>query len=253
MEIKEREFLGFKVFFRSETVDEAVIDHSFGKDIFYPAIPDFRPGESPIILDVGAHIGTFSLLSALKFKNAVIHAFEPFNESFSLLERNIEANNLSSIYCYNVAVTNTTGFVDLYLDQDNWGHSTSSELGSKSQKVKSILLDDFLKDKIDICDLIKFNCEGAEFEIVLSIKSERLKKIGMMIILYHEDLSKGNSIRNVYKYLDENNFSCRIVNNKEGRGWLIAKNKTVYKFEFSQFLLETKMFLRELRTRFSRK
>ena len=57
----------FEVAFRRRTSDEEVVRHSFDDDIFFSNVSDYAPESDHIIIDVGAHIGTFSLLAASKF------------------------------------------------------------------------------------------------------------------------------------------------------------------------------------------
>ena len=45
--------------------------------------------ESPVVLDVGAHIGTFTRHVLGKKPNATVYAFEPDMESFSILNKNL--------------------------------------------------------------------------------------------------------------------------------------------------------------------
>lgn len=241
---------GLKVFFREGSSDEAVIKHSFSNDIFYPAIPDILIRPAMNIFDIGAHIGTFSLLSCKKFANVRVFAFEPNRESFELLQKNIQDNEIKNIQAINMAVTEKKGKTELYLDNENWGHSTSYRVGSEVQQIESVTLSDFLNEqKIEHCDLIKFNCEGAEFNILYSMKSSSLNKIGMMLILYHEDLASGpeDTLTELYRFLKGNGFYCRVVNKSETRGWLIAKNKNFYKRKIWG-LSNLKILLKEIRT-----
>src|SRR5436309_2826200 len=56
----------FKLVYRPDSVDEAVLNHSFDNDVFFPAIADVTIPDAGTIVDVGAHIGTFALLAAAK-------------------------------------------------------------------------------------------------------------------------------------------------------------------------------------------
>lgn len=241
--------MGLEVHYREGTSDEAVIEHSFANDIFFPAIPEFRI-KSGVVIDIGAHIGTFSLLAADKFKDARVYAFEPNEDSFQILKRNAEVNKLNNMTCLNAAITSHTGVTNLYLDSENWGHSTSFNYGGKEVSVNSIKLSDFFAQKnIQACDLIKFNCEGAEFEILFSLQPEQLKTIGMMLVLFHEDLSTGSSLKSLYHHLALHGFYCRVVNRSEKRGWLIAKNKSYYSRGIPPGTLSgLKILMKEFRT-----
>lgn len=246
--MKTEEHMGLKVHFRPGTSDEAVILHSFENDIFYFAIPDYKPKSPSVIIDIGAHIGTFSLLSAVKFDDVSVYAFEPNIDSYELLNQNVVSNNLNNVHPKNLAVTAKSGKVELHLDSENWGHSTTFQFGAEKQLVDSITLGDFIDKNTGHCDLIKFNCEGAEFEIIYSLSADQLSKIGMLLILYHEDLANAGKSKALYQLLKKNRFTSRIVNKHESRGWLIAKNRQFYERRFPRSISDLVLYLKEIRT-----
>lgn len=222
-----------KIYYRDRTSDTGVLEHSFENDIFYKAILDFNPHITPVIIDLGAHIGTFSLLSHLKLPGANIYAFEPESGNFAILKKNVEENNISNITCKKLAVDSNPGSVTLYLDNQNWGHSTVFDFGNQFEEVESTTLEKVIQDnRLEIIDLLKSNCEGAEFNIFESLPSHELKKMGMLLILYHLDLNKNTrfSMYELLKKLIKNNFRFRIINKRDQRGWIIAKNNRYYPF-----------------------
>ena len=56
--------MGFTIFYRDHASDEDVLRYGFERDIFFLGVPEYRPHREDTIIDVGAHIGTFSLLAA---------------------------------------------------------------------------------------------------------------------------------------------------------------------------------------------
>ena len=68
------DFDGFQVAYRKGTADELVVKHSFSHDIFFSGVPEYRPAEDHVIIEVGAHIGTFSILAASKAKRGHVYA-----------------------------------------------------------------------------------------------------------------------------------------------------------------------------------
>src|SRR5262245_17130708 len=87
----------FTVYFRPGSADENVINESFENDIFFRGTPEYRIKPDHIIMDVGAHIGCFSLLAAGRTPNGKIYAFEPSAETYQVLQQNVRANQLSNI------------------------------------------------------------------------------------------------------------------------------------------------------------
>jgi len=221
---------GFTVFFRKDTVDEEVIDQSFEQDIFFHNIPDFNSASASLIIDVGAHIGTFSMTASTLNSAIKIIAIEASSDNFKLLRKNIKINNLEDkVSTQHYALSDRIGTEILYKSKENWGHTITKRNSKNTEKVRSTTLDRlFIENQIDHCDLIKFNCEGAEFKALLSTPHKVIRKVGMMLILIHEDLEIKFSRDDIYRYLNKHGFVYRSLNFRENRGWVIAKNLRFY-------------------------
>lgn len=230
----------YNISFRKGTEDEKVLSHSFENDIFYREIPSFKPTDTPIVFDIGAHIGTFSLLTAQRYPNSKIYAFEASKETFDLLALNINNNMIGNIKAYHRAVASSEGEVKLYHSKEtgNWGHSITSELSDSSEVVEAVNLSTFIEDNdIQKIDLVKFNCEGAEFEIINSLRDAQIKNIIRAgLILYHQDLvSDLNQLNLLEKRFIRLGFRVKVIEKSKRRGWLIVWNKRFYSKKY--FLL----------------
>jgi len=227
--ILKKDIMGLTVFFRQSSSDEAVLNHSFDSEIYFPQLPEFDFANAKSIIDIGGHIGAFSIYTSIKCPNAKIFTLEPNEESFSILKLNKEENDLTNIFIYKTAVTSKRDKVKLYLDKENWGHSTSMMISNNFEIVDSQDLISFaLNHNISEIDLIKFNCEGAEFEIINSLTPEFMGRIKTMIILYHEDLTKNSRYDKgwLLNKLHKNGFFCRLYARNSKRGCIIAVHKT---------------------------
>ena len=151
------------------TSDEDVLDESFDRDIFFLRIPDFAPKTDGVILDVGAYIGTFSMLAATKVPNGRVFAIEASQETFNFLKINVALNKAQNILPIYLALSDRAGIATLHHDRGgNWGHSITKTLSSHSEQVTTDSLHNFCKEHmIARIALMKFNCEGAEFPILL--------------------------------------------------------------------------------------
>lgn len=187
----------------------------------------------PIIVDVGAHIGTFSLYSSIKFPTASIYSFEASLETYLLLQRNVSENEFSDrIRIFHQALCGKDGPVKLYhnLIDGNWGHTISKNVSSSYEVVNGVSMSTFaLSEKIQHIDLIKFNCEGAEFDIILQCPFEILENIKCAIILYHNDLVSENlSVSQMEERLVRSGHRCFFLHQSANRGWMISVNKRYY-------------------------
>lgn len=216
-------FGGFDVAYRVGTSDEKVIAHSFDHDIFFTGVPEYRPREGDTILDVGAHIGTFSLLGATKAPNIRVHAIEASRDTFNLLRINVALNHSGGITAHQIALADRKGTIDLFHATGNWGHSVVKEMSSSSETVPCNTMTDFLaENRIERVAFIKFNVEGAEFPILLGTSVDILRKFDTMLVLYHCDLWEKNTERDLMEHLGRSGFHCVVRERTEERGWIIA-------------------------------
>ncbi len=76
---------------------------------------------------------------------------------------------------------------------------------------------------------MKFNCEGAEFKILLSTPVALLEKVDKILILYHLDLANDMSTEPLISHLKSAGFYTEIRQERgdKERGWLIAVRGTV--------------------------
>ena len=214
-----------KVAYRENSADEAVLAHSFQDDIFFPAVPEYTPGRGDVIIDVGAHIGTFSLLAASKVGDGMVYAIEASKESYNYLRVNSALNPSLNISPHHLALSDRPGTVTLYHASGNWGHSMVKKQSDSSETVQAQTLSGFLEEySIDHCHLMKMNCEGAEFPVILGTPERVLNKIGVIIILYHCDFWKEHTETDLVTHLEASGFRCTIRNQTVKRGWIIAIN-----------------------------
>ncbi|MCC5832282.1 MAG: FkbM family methyltransferase [Chlamydiales bacterium] len=137
------------------------------------------PLNNPVIFDVGANIGKWSLMALEANSSAQVYAFEPHKTAFAQLRR------LAQVKSYNVACGALIGQGTLF-DRNDLPTSTHASLDRKiidrlnvaiSEQVTEILtLDSVIeKEKIESIDLLKIDVEGHEYEVLLGVK-EALSK-----------------------------------------------------------------------------
>jgi FkbM family methyltransferase len=215
--------MGFTVAFRPESSDEAVIAHSFENDIFLNGVPEYQPQSSHTVLDVGAHLGDFSLL--LSRRVARVYSVEARRETFALLQANLFLNGVSNVVADHAALGDKNGYAQLYLatEGESWGDSTTFNFNGPAERVPFLTLERYLFERnIAQVDFAKFNCEGAEFPILMSADQQTLSKFGTMLVLYHCDLVSGGKEKMLHEKLGQCGFTTTTRNQTQDRGWIIA-------------------------------
>lgn len=125
--------------------------------------------EGDTALDIGAHIGYFTLVLARAVKESgKVFAFEPESKNFLMLKKNIEINNFENVVLENIALSSVSGKTNLFLDKDNLGNMSFSSknipkpsLGGKVE-VEVQTLDNYANKIEKRVSFIKIDVQGAE-------------------------------------------------------------------------------------------
>jgi len=183
----------------------------------------FQINQNDVVLDVGAHIGLFTLYASQFCTKGLIYSFEPVQENFELLSENIKTNNLEQVKFFNLAVSHSNDPIKLYINDDESGHSMFSQ-SSQNLMVNSISLKKIFDDnKIEYCNFLKLDCEGAEYEIIKNLPLSYFEKIDKMIIEYHMADSNPELLIELKKILTDQNFKIETKSLFPNIGFLYAK------------------------------
>ncbi|MCA3555526.1 FkbM family methyltransferase [Aestuariivirga sp.] len=221
--LKLRRHMGFTVAHRTASSDEAVLSHSFENDIFLSGVPEYQPKSTDTVLDVGAHLGDFSLL--LSRRVARVCAIEARRETFALLKTNLFLNGADNVVADHLALGDRNGYCRLYLatEGESWGDSTTFDFSGSAESVACATLARYLFERnIPRVDFAKLNCEGAEFPILMSADVPTLSRFEKLLVLYHCDLVSGASERMLHEKLGQCGFTTSVRNRTDSRGWIVA-------------------------------
>jgi FkbM family methyltransferase len=144
------------------------------------------PVGGKMVLDIGANIGDSPIYFALRGAQKVI-ALEPFAKNYDIAKHNIELNNLSDrIVLLQVGCASRGGNITL---DPNHESNTISKLPSPSEHGTSITLMS-LKDIIDQYNIgagsiLKMDCEGCEYDAILTASAVTLQNFSHIQIEYH--------------------------------------------------------------------
>lgn len=189
-----------KVELRSEA-DQSVFEEIFIDHEYKLLDPIIKNAQNPII-DIGAHIGCFSIYARVLADAPRIMAYEPDLDNFKLLQKNLQLNRIRHVTGSNQAVSSQIGSIPLYLSEDSHNHSIVIKSDSSIPTPTTTL--DKICSKFPKISLIKIDCEGAEFQIIESTGSESFSKIENIYIEYH--LEAGESLDRLIQILKKNNF-----------------------------------------------
>lgn len=219
--LKLRNGLVFKI--RSKTNDRVIFNQIWLTKTYTPRGSEIK--EDNIILDVGAHIGLFSLLAAKAALKGKVYAFEPSADNFLLLKENIELNKINNVVLIDKAVAQKSGTREFALSPDDpAGHALPyEETNRRKVSIPVASLDDFIKENnVDRIDFLKMDCEGAEYEIFFDCSDEILKKINKISMEYH-DVDAERTVEHIKNFLEKRGFDVFVKT--VGDNMLYAKSR----------------------------
>ncbi len=112
-------------------------------------------------LDIGANIGTYTLLAAsLVGAAGHVDAFEPGPVALARLRENVALNDLGCVTIHPEAVGAVTGVIQFVSDQDVLNRIKSAATAGQTTGVSCVRLDDVLQDRLYAMG--KMDIEGAE-------------------------------------------------------------------------------------------
>jgi len=189
-------------------------------------------------IDIGAHIGVFSLVAKILHPESKIIAVEPCKETCSYLQENL---NLLDIKIENVALGNGEDLCFHEMNNLEASYFTEEEENTGDYSVPSIKLKDLL-DKYDIKKTdkyyLKIDCEGGESFLIGDKESEDIFREATKIVLeihFPNKINKQfNNLPTYEQYAEwvnkfKDTHCIRYMHSRKRRGWghfmLIHKTK----------------------------
>ena len=152
-----------------------ILDHGNASTIEAHLTFGYIKRTDPIIIDVGANIGTYTTWVSQGFPKGKIYSIEPQRLVFQILCGNLAINNIENVYAHNIAFSDSNGFLNLQepnYDQNNnfGGFSLVEQRISTSDNhviVPVLTLDKFVGEySIPCVDFIKLDCEGMDMKVL---------------------------------------------------------------------------------------
>jgi FkbM family methyltransferase len=165
-----------------------------------------KPGM--VALDIGAHIGYFSLLlSRLVGPTGKVHAFEPTPRTFELLMANIELNQCDNVRANNCAVGERCGAFHL-VENTAYSASGTNFMDEADGSTATVTVDSLNLPQVDF---IKIDTEGFEMRVLHGADQTLRRCRPAMLLEVNSDalVRAGNSARGLIDYLKELGYSLR--------------------------------------------
>ena len=184
----------------------------------------FRPKQGDIVVDVGAHIGRYTIIASKRVgANGKVIAIEAHPGNYEMLNRNIKLNGLTNVTTLNYAVYSKESKIKLFLPDEKSNHTIYNTLISSKTKdeekfveVNANTLDNLIEQhRISHAEVnwIKIDVEGAELEVLKGAHAILSNSKNTTLLIEVHNIEEG---KNLYKpimdLMEKYNFKIEYEN-----------------------------------------
>ncbi len=178
-------------------------------------------GEGATILDIGAHIGLFSVVAAkIAGEYGKIFSFEPAPTTVPVLNQTIRINELGNmINPVNQAMGKEVGKITFYISEGEADNSNSLVAYKQDRKLNGVevevnTIDNFvMSKKLSKVNFIKIDVEGAEYDAICGgMQVLKKYKPNVILAIHPEPIKKkGDKLEDIYDLLEQlrYNITCK--------------------------------------------
>jgi FkbM family methyltransferase len=181
-------------------------------DVYLPHPVQPEPDWS--VLDIGGGIGEFAVWMATRCPRGIVHSYEPLIGAFSLLQENVVLNGIGNVVAHRAAVAAREGEGAL-----RWSAGQPPVLarfvkgGEGEPRVVARTLASALAALPGAgCDLMKIDCEGGEFDLLLGADCAILDGVQRISLEFHEGVTSHRGA-DLARHLSSCGYRVRLIPN----------------------------------------
>jgi FkbM family methyltransferase len=143
---------------------------------------DWEFEDEPCVVDIGAHVGAFTLWLAERYPRLRAVCFEPDPDAYRYLARNTQGI-AATLHRQAVGASSRTSVLRRPIP--GGGVSTLQATGGGDEvAVEVVSLEDVLATLPDV-SLMKLDCEGCEYELLLETPAASWGRVRRVVLEYH--------------------------------------------------------------------
>ena len=139
---------------------------------------------APVILDIGANVGSFAAWALKRWPGCFVHCYEPLPDNFALLKRNLGEFEGRSVSLHNFAVGDPS-LTRLYLGRNNCGEASFYDIGE--QTTDTVEVETRAPSVLPKAQIVKIDTEGSEVDILARMASLDFDAI---MLEYHSEANR---------------------------------------------------------------
>ncbi len=194
-----------------------------------------KPGA--VIIDIGAHIGLFSVIAAqVAGKAGKVYAFEPAPATFALLQKTVVINHDEQVIeTFQKAVGKENGKI-IFFVSDGQADNSNSLVNYKNDRpmhgidVAVTTIDNFVQEKnIRKLDFIKIDVEGAEYDTLQGAAATLKSLQPACIVAIHPQpvAAKGDRLQDIYDFIIGCNYHITLDKKPFSKEAMLANTQLI--------------------------
>jgi len=188
-----------------EVVDAASFLFMHG-EIFEQQIYCFEASTpQPLIIDGGANIGLSVIYFKELYPESRIIAFEPDEEVFAVLQRNVEKNGYQQVELLQRALWSSETTLS-FMHEGADGGRIAEPQDTNCRSIRTARLRDYLDRHVDF---LKLDIEGAETEVLLDC-ADLLYNVENLFVEYHSFVTRPQTLHTLMEILANAGFRLHI-------------------------------------------
>lgn len=191
---------------------EIIITDSFWhlhslNELFVDEVYAFKSNKKePLIVDCGSNIGLSIIFFKKLFPDAYLMGFEPDNEIFDALKKNLSIFNFSNVDIFQKAV-----WIDetplLFKKSGSLGGHLTKQTDENTIEIQTVRLRSIIENKK--IDFLKIDVEGAEYEIINDCR-DVLINVDNIFVEYHSFHNEPQMLGELIIFLKDAGFKVYI-------------------------------------------
>jgi FkbM family methyltransferase len=190
---------------------EVLVDEAYGDVLPLLTKKNIR------LLDIGANLGSFTIWMHRTVGVREVHCFEPEPDSFRLLQFNLSLNDCRTVETHECAVGGEARTVNISLKESSPGGTSiyaHDPAAPQGRSVPVIAFGDWLRKIKGDFDLLKVDCEGAEWEILGKTDPQQFARFRVFIAEVHNDPENKRAVADFKKLAEKLGFRTVRWDNK---------------------------------------